>query len=604
MTIFDAYNSTQITSEISVIRIDFYLMNIIIKIAPTLRAMSRQLPRHVRLLLFWVLLVEAEVVSAQPVVDSVPWCPANTSPCGEDEASLCCNRGDHCVNGVCRCAGVTCGTTCCLSGEVCLASKTCCSHPCGTSCLAPYQVCALGRPYQPYDVISPRIDVNGFWLNPNWAWEVSAGTEAWSQNPKNFCGHLGEWPCTNTMHPAWVKPPWLNVSGYCLGSCRIYDAAHRGEDCPANCAVGGTDVPSGIISGCLGQTGHINWGVATLQGQLVYHDQTSCATDCDHNFDMLVTARRDGAQVDAHRHLEFRANETTSRYDGTRLPWWNHFNKASDEERFRMVGGYVGIAIGIFSIDAAHTWLPTELHPVYAMAIDQPQLFPASPGDDVWEVFFHRALSQGYCGRDTVVLIPKTVQMALPWRENATSVAHDSAADKTDATPNSLYAVTVNSAAKTVILTMVLDDSPATGSSDPYFVGEIHLKWNAPYTGALLKRPANREAEHPDIESVTAKQIARLPEAKRARLQQNLDRLEKIYSSRAQKTAPKTGSAKLVPISQIAVPPPNDPTSAVYMIPHDEVKDQARLDAIRDALGKDTPPLFHPKSKTPSAPAK
>ncbi len=551
--------------------------------------------RSIRIALLFVLfsLALPAVTRAAP-----GWCPVGTSPCGGPLGPCCrptqrCGPDEECI---CRSGTRPCGADCCAAGFTCMGSY-CCGKPCGTSCLSGHQVCIDGRPAQPWDVKTPAIDRNGYWLNPNWAWEIAANSDDIERSPKNRCGHPWEWPCTDTMRPAWSRPPWLNATrALCPCNCTLAGTPPKDFLCSRTCGSSGTEVPCGVVhDACTIESGHMNWGVATLQGLLSYSDHNSCWIDCDHNL-KLQTRTEDGARVTASRSLEFSSGETVDRYSRDHVPWWHQFATGSDDDRRAMVGARKGVAVGVFSLDGAHSWLPTELHPVFAMAIQVP-----TPGsrDEVWAVFFHQRLSEGYCGRSVQVLSQRSVQLVLPWRSEpmASSVVHSAAADRTQATRNSTYAVTINPGSNLVKVTINLDDNPATGDGDPWFAGEIHLQWDVPAAASAV--PASAVAARPadkgmDADKAAAQHIARLPEGRRAALDTNLARLAKLR----EKPPQPTFAARLVPEAEIALQAATvDPTTAVHMIPPDEEEIMQRLEAIREALGEDTPSLMMKEPK-------
>lgn len=537
-------------------------------------------------------------------------CPADQSCCGSKccQTSRCCNGQccgsdrDVCCNGKCSPPGTVCGSVGC-SKTGCSGSAVCVDD----SCRAPYDVIATSDPL----VASP--DRNGFWRNPNWAWEIAAGSTN-GASPANKCGSLRNFPCT-TMNPK------LNVSAKCPCACALAGSTAPTGACAVTCSDALFSVaPCGVTyNTCLSEAGHTNWGVAALYGRLFYSDRTkqACLTDCDHNIDMHIRRDEDGIRIPVlsgygagGRHLEFKAAETTDLY-GKDLPWWHQFASTDDAGRKAMMTDRDGVAIGVFSVDGAHYLLATELHPVWVFAVHVD-----TPGskDDMWAVFFHRRLSEGYCGVAYQTLINSTIKIVLPWRANAHSVVHDATADRTqtNTTPASSYSVLINNSDRLIELTMNVPNNdpnppvPVDGilvSNNPYFAGEIHFQWDVAAPPAVASTTEALVASGParprDPEEIANEQIERLPKAKQVLLRKNLANLEKRHD----RSTPKTVAARLVDVSAMPKEPPADPTTAFRAEPNPQGEKDAQdaIEVIRQTLGKDTPELFQPRAPRPQA---
>lgn len=430
-------------------------------------------------------------------------------------------------------------------------------------------MCALDTPFYPWDVVPLGFDSNGFWLNPNWAWEIATNSSDIELSPKNKCGDPWRLPCTSLA-------PRTDTSGFCPCTCHL--AGAPSSLCPRTCGGGSVipDVPCGIAGGnhCLAEGGHVNWGVATVRGQISYLDLSG--DDNDFAFFMSMGPAQ-GARVPATRIMEFFKVDTVDKFHA--VPWWRQFGEADEDQRRAMVGDREGVAIGLYSLDGGHPGLNTELHPVWALALAVP-----TPGsqDDRWAVFFRKRLKQGYCGRNGKVLDVPRVHLVLPWRPGATSVVHNSAADRTVATENTTYAVTLQNHAKLVTVTITVDDA-AAGESGPWFAGEIHLRWDVAASLAATDSPPPPRLQTFKVEN------ANLSDEQREKLERNLSRLAKLRFETPQRTAP----ARLVSGAELQASPVSDPMKAFLEIPADETEERYRFEALRNALGEDSPKSVH-----------
>ncbi|MFL6232873.1 MAG: hypothetical protein ACJ76N_07040 [Thermoanaerobaculia bacterium] len=368
----------------------------------------------------------------------------------------------------------------------------------------------------------------------------------------------------------------------------------------ATCA-GGLTSPCDLVP--VEGAGHISWGWATLRGRIIYGDRTDQPLiDDDFNWD-VVTTKADGALVDSQqsgrpggRHLEHSDHETVGLFN--QIPFWVRFESSTENGRRFSTGGpagLFGIAIGMFSIDGAHYYMPTEIHSVHALALRQPiPFFPQSPETETWVVFFRKTLSQGACGR-FVVTMPRNV-LIIPlitpptWRPGATRVVHSSLGDKTQATRNSTYAVAIDNVAKTVTLTINLDDNPTTGDPSPWFAAEILLNWDVPAAATESLAATNSTPRlNPETE-----EFARLPAEKLARLKENLEKLAGMLSQPTQPSFP----ARYVSPAEMPIVPPSAPMD-FRMLPVDTQEVNWTWEALRNALGSDTPPVFRAPMKPP-----
>jgi hypothetical protein len=249
----------------------------------------------------------------------------------------------------------------------------------------------------PLDLVSDIPDPNGLLLNPRWRWQLTNND---LPDPNKLCFAAGKFGgCTS--EPVEFDEPGLPNS--------------------LTCALGeGTSIK-----------GHINWRPATFAGRI---DWGEYSIDGDYSFE-LTPANRNA--LTAHRdslHVKFAADETVKHFN---TPWWKEFRKivgrrlgGPNEKAREFIKANRAVVIGLVSLDCVHGCY-TELHPVYAMAINVETKVNASEGtvDEVWAIFARNWGDQGWCSKDQHYLNLESssnkISLLLPWGPDPASGVTD-----------------------------------------------------------------------------------------------------------------------------------------------------------------------------------
>ncbi len=240
-----------------------------------------------------------------------------------------------------------------------------------------------------------------------------------------------------------------------------------------------------------------------------------------------------------------------------------------------LINGKRAIVIGLLGLDMGHSDAGSELHPVYGMAIhtgarprsqsgyiwdpnprvdDNVYLHPESDpwfdtpqnaNDDTWAIWAANFGSEGYCstralhvldGDESIIgrKVFPTMGFRLPWTNYVSAdgntvlpMADVEVLDSTNFTLKAKPDVARNNASYSVFtdrgksVTIIFDMLPS--SAEPYWFGELHLKWKAPpaafaefKAAALYLKPPeiaaksqvakSNEAENPTISRMTEAQ--------------------------------------------------------------------------------------------------
>jgi hypothetical protein len=342
------------------------------------------------------------------------------------------------------------------------------------------------------------LSPGGFPLNPRWRWQrdnpgvPSAGLCHYFSKPVTVNGVPFKFPdfadCTDQTDLARVDVP----SGFHLAVCQL----GSGKAFP----------------------GHLNWFAATFTGTVTFGD---------HNYDedYYLALRTDGApgiisgDDDPPRstmHTEFNSDETV---DYFLTSWWTSFRDAVNTSKAagkKMMTDRPAIMTGLFGVDFEHEGGKSELHPVYAMAVNVSD----EPGDNVWAIFVRNTGDEGYCSHRNWPAEFTTYTFRLPWREGMNSV-------EVLRGPNqSQFAATAGTSGPAVVYT------PGQGvdvtftlpppSQTPLIEGELHLLWRWPLDQPPVASPRRAPAPNVDIDDEAEpvrEAINRLPPGKRRQVE-------------------------------------------------------------------------------------
>jgi len=256
------------------------------------------------------------------------------------------------------------------------------------------------------------VDDNGLPLNPFWSYQI--------ENPDTFPPNFQPSCAPNrvvfpglptcTSQPTTIDTntdSFLEQFGYCNTSDSVLD-------------------------------GHINWQRVTYQGYLTFRAWSGTWPD-DDDINFGLNPDDDAGQTyyyegpDTGIGLEFKNSDTTANYT---TPFWKAFgqNATSPDELISVNGnkpmefanGEYGVATGLMGIDGVHKGY-SELHPVFAMAIEVVWTPLADGGEDeTWAFFIRNEGNEGSCAHLSHYWpSPRgdwTYGIQLPWPDGATSV--------------------------------------------------------------------------------------------------------------------------------------------------------------------------------------
>ena len=244
----------------------------------------------------------------------------------------------------------------------------------------------------PFNLVSDSQDVNGFDLNPRWAWQ---NTNPGTPDPNGLC---------------------FNSNGQfegCTSDAVYFDEPEPYKILQQTCRIGaGTAVK-----------GHINWRAVTYEGPITW---SGFAFDGDYCLE-LAPPNNNGLTANRKTlHVEFDAVETIKQFN---TEWWKDFRKtvgirqiqtkAEREFAKKFLTNKRAIVIGLLNLDCVHKCY-TELHPVYAVAINiKTDRRDDGSVDDVWAIFARNWGNEGWCSKDQHYLdlenSSNRLSLMLPW---------------------------------------------------------------------------------------------------------------------------------------------------------------------------------------------
>ena len=333
----------------------------------------------------------------------------------------------------------------------------------------------------PYDLVAKAVDVNGLPLNPPWGNQIL---------------HPG-----TVNDPSLCCPPGSDPEDGCVAH---YPCTHQYtyEDSTDFCGP------------------HWNWFACTYTGKIRYATNEGYgsiandgfAADFDYNLN-LYPANVEGCTTDGqelpggpHIHCEFCGLETVCNNDLPSIPpfdslscvgafdtpWWNQFraavNLGNDKDPnsvpAQMINGQDAIMTGLMGLDAAHSGSGSELHPVWALAINVTN----TVSDDAWVFFVRNWGNEGFCGsHQHYLVLPNNIyRVRLPWRPGATNFTISSQSWHSSHTQKPLPTVE-KFPGDAVLVTFYLEAPTLAQPNQPFFGlsdngsiwdGELHLRWS------------------------------------------------------------------------------------------------------------------------------
>jgi hypothetical protein len=264
----------------------------------------------------------------------------------------------------------------------------------------------------------------------------------WDENNEDFNGlPLNAQWSYQLEHPG-NNPDFASACGPSFHSQDAYDTRQLAAQCSSQAPTADFDSSffqglGGYCTGLFG--GHLNWYLATYTGTVKWAEFSGWwPNDGDFNLWLL---RADNAGQTADQSalgLEFDGGETLANAGGA---WWARLdaagessitltgaNAASSAPVASMLGGDVGlpaVVTGLVGIDGVHGRGSTELHPVFAIAINTQTVRTATSVRETWVFFLRNSGDEGNCSEQTHAWISpadNAYAIQLPWPAVATGV--------------------------------------------------------------------------------------------------------------------------------------------------------------------------------------
>ena len=318
----------------------------------------------------------------------------------------------------------------------------------------------------PMNVEYSSLDENGFAKNPIWSFQIThANDDPPFPAPLDLCDHFAVANTDDQSHPSLGNPPCTNQPFTVDYPRGFHDFA---------C------VNFGGNAGSL--HGHVDWVPAQYSGILYWGSVNHWYQlgDGDFNF-ALAPEHGAGLTKDNFRAVaggrvalgvEFDSAEVGSHWGSA---WWKQFRKGSDEQRRALIDGSRAIVWGLLGVDTEH-YAHSELHPVYAMAIEDPH---STSEDDIWHFFVRNWGNEGFCSQfDHALPDNATMQIFLPRPGAKGGVL--SASDVSSEPRNLVWRFA--SVASGALLTLELGNA----TKKHLFDGEMHIRWTAESQGPGL----------------------------------------------------------------------------------------------------------------------
>jgi hypothetical protein len=266
---------------------------------------------------------------------------------------------------------------------------------------------AVAATPKPYDLVATCVDDNFFPLNPHWGWQE---TDLVSGGPAYSIGAIA---ALTSQSPVFEPPPNKWLTALTVPPVGTYIA---GRICADDANI---------------KHGHRNWMPATYTGIVSWykHDPVAGGDD-DYNMQLKPQTVGEGwapgglPDNKGYIKLEFDSDETIDRFapdsasDEATGWWWRRFQIAVDNDDNRaklMTDDRVAVAVGLMGVDEEHNG--SELHPVYALAIQTDSIYPeggCGTGDVHWSIFARNWGDEGECSSNEQYLLRREIRLRLP----------------------------------------------------------------------------------------------------------------------------------------------------------------------------------------------
>lgn len=357
-------------------------------------------------------------------------------------------------------------------------------------------------PKNPFELVpqqfsknAPPTDVNGFLLNPQWAWQVNCPVQIENGIPKP---RLENFP--DSIDPEMCKE--YDFSD-CDGEARQTSFDEVGF-CPM-CNLGRRRKNRRL--------GHVNWFPATYTGDICFHNTSY--PDMDYTFSLRPKMgagltrwnhpskpNRDGTPKDPNIlpqaiHVEFDSRETVnffrseiwSKFRGDASPCSNFRNSCNIENAMNTISMKRAVVFGLIGLDSEHD-IYSESHPVYAIAIE----IDPDRTKNTWIVFARNTGNEGNCSsHDHPLIWPpdsgqlvETLKILIPpppgIQVKEVSAVSTQFFSNNDTCPELSYYQEQNFSEDNegVLVTFNLRPCPQNSQCQPLVEGQITLAWTGP----------------------------------------------------------------------------------------------------------------------------
>jgi hypothetical protein len=472
-----------------------------------------------------------------------------------------------------------------------------------------------------FDLVPNGTDQNGFYLNPEWGWQVNGGS----------ISSQGDWdasclPGCSSQNPSFDSSTITSTNWF---DHIFFDVCDMGFLIP------GVPYPGPV--GSFG-TGHHNWFDVTYTGQVFWVEHSSSFTgDDDYNMRVLThpvvvdpqtqlgfgagtsagNANGENKAAEQDIGLEFDSDETIDHFDQN-VGWQglhDVVDGGDDEITDDFLNGHDAVIVGLMGFDEMHG-THSEIHPVHALAIRDPGAPRLDPASDRWLFFVRNWGDEGECShlqhylpatQITLQIPPPVLSGPNPPKFTLASLNPDTQVLGTGTDGQFSF----SSGSDGTFVTFDLPD----GSLKAFAFGELDLNWN-PSSGSHRASPAQspRQAApgRAPLRVLTAPVAAEDKEGGEAE-----KRLATIWTSLTpgQQQLDRNLVAVLYPLKppivstplavHIVASPPQRPTHApgveVALATEKLQRDMARLQALCAATAGQIPtqPAWCPESNVP-----
>jgi hypothetical protein len=253
----------------------------------------------------------------------------------------------------------------------------------------------------PFDVVWDQIDTQGLPLNPRWFVQGEKSPQS-MPDFKNTCG--AAFSNMDTMNIGVLNQICTNQMPY----MDLDTSPFVGWSFPGIAGGAGYCTDNGFLRG------HLDWFIGTMTGTAIFGSWTT-GTGEDDDYNMLLV-RDDKSLVTTNEdsnvmNLEFNSDESVDQFKDA---WWSNLDSTihglagqngqvtvpSNTPLGELIVGKPAVVIGLIGIDGVHGDGHTELHPVFALAIQTSATDGDTSRDETWAFFVRNFGNEGNCSEN------------------------------------------------------------------------------------------------------------------------------------------------------------------------------------------------------------